>query len=161
MNRSVIILVFAFICFCTSCQKDEGTFKGKDIIEFAVNTPETKGTPSNDVSQFSVYGYYIGDGAANNWITVGANTDPIIDGLVVNNSGSGWGYGDPIYWPAAANANVSFFAYTPVSTSINGISVQNRRGTPTLRYSVPTDVTAQPDLMVAVPVKDKDRKSVV
>ena len=85
----------------------------------------------------------------------------------MNNVDKNWVYeGDPVGWDYISTSDkYSFFAYTPFATGVqsvnnptgNGIVVQSSlcdAGVPTITYTVPENVVAQPDLMVAM-VKDQ------
>lgn len=73
---------------------------------------------------------------------------------------TGWEYSPKKHWPNEKEFKISFFAYAPHSDKnnpTNGIVVYDHTtiGTPYLIYTVPIDVADQPDLIVAIPEKDK------
>lgn len=60
------------------------------------------------------------------------------------------------YWPVDNTKKLSFFAYAPHSSTLPAetLTFTSTGGTPDLTYTVPTDVTIQPDLVVAAPKKN-------
>lgn len=120
----------------------------------------TRGTPvvqASDISDMGVFAYYTGDGATNMWSVVGSSSSPnLMSNIKVFKSGDIWVSQISKYWPVAQNGNVSFFSYTPYASASNGLSLNVSTGLPTITYSVPTVCTNQPDLMVSVPVLDKN-----
>lgn len=116
-------------------------------------------TDDNAIPEMRVYAYYTGDGT-DNWVNKGGSTTAnFFDNVTLNNQGvntgtNNWQYSPMRYWPAANDANVTFFAYAPAPSSTNGISVANTTGGLTLSYTVPTDCGNQPDLLFATPPTD-------
>lgn len=169
MKQTTLLLLTGIAVTLSSCKQDAvmGPEVGRALsFSASENGAFTRSTPitSKDrLPNIVVYGYYPGNGA-DNWESKGATAAPtFINGEVVTNANAAtgdpasWSYPNTVYWPTPADANVTFFAYSPVATSDNGIVVANTTGTPTMTYTVPTDVTMQPDLMVAVPHKDINR----
>ena len=169
-------LRFTFLCILTSlllysCTKETGVDMESpaDIkpIGFTADpfgqSGFTRGTPigtATGIPNMGVYAYYTGNGAANNWTAQGATATPnFLDGITVSQSGGTWSYINPVYWPYAKDANVTFFAYSPVTTTNNGIVIKNTTGVPTLTYTVPTDCSNQPDLLVAQPKPDLNKNN--
>ncbi len=123
----------------------------------------TKGTPIEtalNLSEFIVFGYYTGTGTANNWSEKGSDSGPnFLSNQSVTNEGYGtsvgkWTYYPSVYWPQDEEANLSFFAYTPAVSSINGLSLTDTIGGLKLQYTAPENCADQPDLMMAVPQTD-------
>jgi hypothetical protein len=58
-----------------------------------------------------------------------------------------WTYSPIKYWPVSDSdwGNVTFFAYSPSTVAFSGVA----NGDPQLYYAVPSDLDAQPDLIVA------------
>lgn len=119
---------------------------------------QSRGLPvlsSNEIPDMGVFAYYTGDGSANNWAAKGATAAPdYMDNIQITNSNGVWTYDTPVYWPHAADANVSFFAYSPYATSANGITMNVSTGIPTITYTVPTNCSDQPDLMASALLND-------
>lgn len=171
-NKILSYSIFVLVCIITACSDDK-LYEDKNLekIRFSAvsnNDAFTRGTPimtSNDIENICVYGYYTGDGSNNTWDNTGSTTSPtLFDGVIVTNSGVGtgtssWSYATTIYWPFSNEANVSFFAYSPVENSLNGVTILSTTGVPSLHYSTPTKTVDQPDLMVAVPRLDLNRTS--
>ena len=122
---------------------------------------QSRGLPvlsSNDIPDMGVFAYYTGDGAANNWAAQGASATPgYMNNIQITNNGGVWSYDDPVYWPHAADANVSFFAYSPYTTAANGIVMNISTDIPSITYTVPTNCSDQPDLMVSSLLQDRNK----
>ena len=67
-----------------------------------------------------------------------------IDNAKATASGSTYGFNLPYFWPGETY-NMAFFAYAPYDE--DGTIFQDKRGEPTLKYTVPTDITKQKDLL--------------
>ena len=121
----------------------------------------TRGLPvlsSTDIPDMGVFAYYTGNGASNNWAAQGATATPnFMNNIQITNTGGAWSYDDPAYWPQAADANVSFFAYSPYATAANGIVMNVTTGIPSVTYTVPTNCSDQPDLMVSALLQDRNK----
>lgn len=78
--------------------------------------------------------------------------------LKVYKSGSSWVSSNNIYWPESSTDRVSFVAYAPYATAINGITLSSvsQSGYPRLNYFANnTDITKQVDLCYAPPILNK------
>ncbi len=157
-----IIILAALAIAITGCYNNPSEyFDASEIVTFSTDAV-TRGTPINDASQLTdigTFGYYTGQ---NNW------TDTDLPNRMFNQrlyrDGSDWKYdGAPVRWDGNSISDLfTFYAYAPFATADNGIVVNgdaNTTGVPTLTYTVPIDVTKQPDLMVAVPRVDITRPS--
>lgn len=159
----------AFVCLAAffgavSCtDKIESGDYNSDGIRFttAESRAFTRGFPilsSNDIPDMGVFAYYTGNGIANNWTVLGASATPnFMNNVQITNNGSGWSYDIPAYWPQAADANVSFFAYSPYASAANGIVLNVSIGIPTITYTVPENCSDQPDLMVSALLQDRNK----
>lgn len=165
MKKVIQVFILLFILVTASCTNDneqENTTSNSGI-HFSLKDDEvnTRGTPissSSETPEMVIYGYYTGDGAASDWAAKGTNSSPdYLDKLIVENKNGNWTLPHPIYWPANTDANVSFFAYSPKATLANGVNIKNTTGVPVIEYTVPQDCSSQPDLMIATPLKDKNR----
>ena len=78
-----------------------------------------------------------------------------IDNAKATASGDTYGFDTPYFWPGEAY-NMAFFAYAPYDE--DGTIFSEKRGAPTLTYSVPTDITEQKDLL-AYWIKEIDEKN--
>ncbi len=158
MKRIFNPLLYLLFLFLVSCSVDKNTTQINDNLHFLVSELETKGRPINsylNIPNMSVYGYYTGDGVSNSWANVGSQATPnFLNAYELINNAGVLSATNMVFWPNETSANISFFAYSPIASSSNGISVAQTTGTPTLNYTIPTDVTNQPDLMVAVPKFD-------
>jgi hypothetical protein len=114
----------------------------------------TRGTPINDAADLLSMGVFCAATGLDDWSTTAAFNKMFNEQL--NNTSGTWTYQNSgIYWDAEdITARYSFFAYAPYASTDNGITVtesSSTQGRPTLTYTVPNDVTKQPDLMIAVP----------
>ena len=160
-------LSLLFFCIAVSCRRSEQQTAdaGDGAIRFGLadDSAVSRGMPiesSENIPNMVVYGYYTGNGASNNWAAKGNYAVPdFVDGLQVNNDGNGvWSYSGVVYWPAFADANVTFFAYSPVATADNGLAVVSTDGGKlVLDYTVPLFCSDAPDLMFAVPQTDLNK----
>lgn len=135
----------------TSCSQDEDPVTGKaatasNVIGFngtADNAAGTRALPigsanfADQVKNFKVWGYLANGGA----YYLGRTGDA---GILINNMGGGnWDYNtqtDMVYWP---NEAMNFYAVTPSENTNYAFDGG------LLTYTVPTDNSAQVDLMVA------------
>ena len=159
----------AFVCLAASflavscTDKMELADYNSDGIRFttAESTALTRGFPilsSNDIPDMGVFAYYTGNGTANNWAAQGASATPnFMNNIKITNNGGVWSYDTPAYWPQAADANVSFFAYSPYASTANGIVLNVTTGIPTITYTVPENCSDQPDLMVSALLQDRNK----
>lgn len=160
---------YIFVCLAASilavsCTKTEEPYSGgSGEIRFATADENiwTRGMPvtSNaEIPDMGVFAYYTGNGTANNWIAQGASATPnFMNNVQIDHAGGVWSYDDIKHWPQAADANVSFFAYSPYATAANGITMNASTGIPSITYTVPSNCSDQPDLMVSALLKDRNR----
>lgn len=78
--------------------------------------------------------------------------------------GGEWSYSPVAYWPIDLSVKNTFFAYAPHSSEFSEeanvrISEADESGYPTLRYTIPSNVADQKDILYATPVLNKNRKS--
>lgn len=156
IKNKFIFTSIAVSLLAVSCTKEAGWDRGSGVeIGFAANAGSsvTRGLPvesAGGIPDMGVFAYYTGNGAANNWAAQGATTTPnFMNNVPVTNSGGVWSYANPVYWPGAADANVSFFSYSPYANAANGITVNGGTGIPSISYTVPANCSDQPDLMVS------------
>ena len=116
----------------------------------------TRGTPINDVADLNSMGVFAAATGASDWNAMTTPNKMFNERL--NNQSGKWTYADgDVYWGAKELTDrYTFFAYAPYAEGEagNGITITSSKtspGIPGLKYTVPTDVTKQPDLMVAVP----------
>jgi hypothetical protein len=113
----------------------------------------TRGTPINDEEDMTTMGVFASYTGTSDW-TAEAPLNKMFN-KQLNYSGGEWEYlpGEGVQWNAQTVVDrYSFFAYAPYADTANGITVlgaSGDAGIPTLTYTVPEDVTKQPDLMVA------------
>ncbi len=157
MKKNKIIYAGLVISLlAVSCSKEAGWETGHGgSIGFAASdeTSVTRGTPigsAADIPNMGVFAYYTGNGPSNNWAAQDTTTTPnFMNHVLVTNNAGAWSYANPVYWPGAADANVSFFSYSPYANAANGITVNATSGIPSISYTVPTNCSDQPDLMVS------------
>ena len=164
-----LILFAAAALALAGCAKNEideiagGPGAGYDpakVVTFTTSgQAATRGTPVDDESEMTDMGVFCSYTGGVDWAAATDAPGKMYDRKLIR-SGSGlWTYPDSSreMWETgvgtSANDRYTFFAYAPYQTADNGITVTSTVGTPgvpTLTYTVPTDVTKQPDLMVAV-----------
>ncbi len=135
---------------------DHVTVSPSDIVAFSIG-PVTRGTPVSDASELAdigTFGYHTGH---NNWTE--ADLPDRMFNRRLYRDGAVWKYnGTPARWDGSSASDLfTFYAYAPYASAENGIVVNGNAsspGVPTLTYTVPADVTEQPDIMVAVPRVD-------
>jgi hypothetical protein len=161
MKRISIISLLCAALFAGGCTRDiQGIDQTGDIdapVGFITKdaTGATRGTPITDAADMTSMGVFCSYTGTTDW-TASATLGKMFNQKLNGNNGV-WSYpaGEEVYWGETTLADrYSFFAYAPYYSTDNGIVVNGARGdagVPTLTYTVPTDVTKQPDLMVAVP----------
>lgn len=102
-----------------------------------------------ETSGFGVLGYYTED----DWAETA--TPNFMHNQKV--SGEDWGYEPLKYWPA--EGKISFFAYAPYDEDAE-LSLNTAAGTPTLKYTIPTTIAGQKDLLVAGAQKNQTGNTV-
>lgn len=160
--------LFMIITGLVSCQRDslleEESTGGNypkhiiSVLPHAENEVDltSRGTPIVNEQQMTDIGVFCAATGSSDW-TASAAPGKMFNTRLARNSVSGkWEYIDsPTSWtPGTGNDRYSFFAYAPYATAQNGITVQGSSATtgiPSITYTLPTDATAQPDLMLAVP----------
>lgn len=162
-------VIFMVIAGLLSCDRDQlaedesmGGSYSKQIISISPKIEgedgdlSSRGTPIANEQQMTDIGVFCAYTGSSDWTTA-ATPDKMFNNRLVRNSISGkWEYsGPPVGWNAVTgNDRYSFFAYAPYTTAQNGIAVQGNSSTtgiPSITYTIPSDVTIQPDLMLAVP----------
>lgn len=156
--RKLIIIIVLFISI--GCNKLDNQ---DEFIRFSVSQKDqviTRGTPistSSEMVDMGVFAYYTGDGIENTWSNVGSSSFPnfMNNDKLVNSLGS-WNSQKNVSWPSSEEANVTFFSYSPYASEANGLSIIVNNGFPKIHYEVPQICENQPDLLVSVPVLDKN-----
>lgn len=151
MKRFLFLLVLAV--GVTSCSKDDITndMLPEGAIGFS-NGTLTRGTPIQTAGGILSMGVFCGvtDG---DFVDASSNPANYMDNVNVSrkDASMAFSYSPFQYWPAETSKKLSFFAYAPHSSTLptNSLSFTTTGGIPKLTYTVPTDVTKQPDLMVA------------
>ncbi len=107
----------------------------------------TRGTPNTSSSIGSSFGLLAYRSASSATDLSGIAPD-FINNQQVSTSGSIWKTGTDYYWPDNGD-KLSFFAYAPFGNNNVTIASASSTGMPSITYTANTDVTKQPDLMVA------------
>ena len=163
VNRLLVVSLFFFTTLsCTdslSGDADANEGNGGTIgLTTTVMPPPaaTRGTPITMASQLTTMGVFCYSTGFNNWATAGATATPDkMNNLLWTQTGGVWSTASPVNWGSDVSiANrFTFFGYAPQATGTgatgNGLTVSSTTGTPKLTYTVPTDITKQPDLMIA------------
>lgn len=166
MKRYLFVLVIvAGLCSCEQEQLVENESTGgrysEDIISILPHTEDgdtlsSRGTPITGEQQMTDIGIFCSYTGSSDWTTTATPAKMFNTRLIRNSSSGRWEYsGAPVSWiPVTGNDRYSFFAYAPYATAQNGIVVQgssSTTGVPSISYTTPSDVTLQPDLMLAMP----------
>ncbi|BCS85846.1 hypothetical protein prwr041_17390 [Prevotella herbatica] len=96
------------------------------------------------INSFGVLAYRIPSTATD----VSGTAPDFINNQQVSTSGSIWKTGADYFWPDDGD-KLSFFAYAPFGNNDVTVASASSTGTPSITYTANTDVTKQPDLMVA------------
>ena len=170
-------LAVALAFLLTGCsdplQEDDSESEGvnRTAIEFTTSVPplttgrgapmgSTRGTPITSPTALTSMGVFCYHTGFSSWATVGTNTAPnkMNHLQFTQNTPNVWSTASPVSWGADVSIaeKFTFWAYAPYATgtgaSGNGLTLNapaGGKGFPTLTYTVPTDITKQPDLMVA------------
>lgn len=154
LHSTLLCLTILF----TACNKDNTSINSyKNCIEFStetstINIDSTKGAPItsiSDITEFGIFAQY--NETINNSNSFTAN---YMNNTHVTKYGDSFEYSPKTVWP---NSGVlSFYGYLPYSSTENGIEISIQDGIAELTYNVPTDVTKQPDIMIANPQLNND-----
>jgi uncharacterized protein (TIGR02145 family) len=114
----------------------------------------TRCTPITSESQMTDMGVFAAYTGTSDWSNTATLGKMFNQKLNYSSGSDTWSYptGEEVYWGATTMVDrYSFFAYAPFASTSNGIVINSSvtTGVPKLTYTVPTDVTKQPDLMVA------------
>ncbi len=124
------------------------TKSGKVIIDESTGKViPTRGTPNISSSIGSSFGLLAYRSASSATDLNGIAPD-FINNQQVTTSGSLWKTNTDYFWPDDGD-KLSFFAYIPFGDNNVTIASASSTGTPSITYTANTDVTKQPDLMVA------------
>ena len=156
---SFVISVSFFLNGCHEKIDDDnvGLYDASQPVTFTTQIDVvTRGTPINSVADMTSIGVFASSTGASDWNTTSVPGKMFNTRL--NNEAGKWTYvnGD-VHWKAEnITDRYTFFAYAPYAEgeTVNGIAITSSAtspGIPSLKYTVPTDVSKQPDLMVAVP----------
>lgn len=107
----------------------------------------TRGTPNTSSSIGSSFGLLAYRSASSATDLNGIAPD-FINNQQVTTSGSLWKTNTDYFWPDDGD-KLSFFAYTPFGDNNVAVASASSIGTPSITYTANSDVTKQPDLMVA------------
>jgi len=163
INNSIVLLsVLLSGCMKTITDEPYRTGSSQHVTFSAYVAPVgpvTRGTPVYSVDGLTSMGVFGAATGSANWSDTDGSLNKMFNKRLKNQSGV-WTYdaGEHVYWDADDVVNLyTFFAYAPYAEYDNGITIEGSaddRGKPVLTYTVPNDVTKQPDLMVAVPRYD-------
>lgn len=160
MRRINLLYIASVLLLLCGCTKDIAeSINDKPIntdgsIGFRAGAILTRGTPQEDLTAYDsihliAYVHQNGYAAGKSLYTTTTLTKAAY-GTAPNFA---WTYSPPMFWPD--NKGLSFLAYTSdvdyaQASGDKGVFIQGDGvlGAPVIEYVVPTDVTAQPDLMV-------------
>lgn len=158
MKHLAYVLFFTLLLTGCSNENPTGEQLSEEVIGFSGRLL-TRGTPIENADGILSMGVFCGltDGS----FTTTSRPNNYMDNVSVGraNNSAPFTYSPLKYWPTDEGKRLSFFAYAPHSSTLSEgtLSFTTAAGTPTLAYTVPPDVTRQPDLMVAVPQTDRTK----
>lgn len=150
---SFIIIIY-LICSCNTAPLEEISIidSGEKLV-FSTEISSTKGASlyESNIIDFGVYAFYSENGVFDANIS---KPDFFYNQMVSRDQEQMvWSYEPVKFWPLGEQNKVSFFAYAPYvpAGNENGITLsgESEIGVPSLTYVVPTDVSKQPDLLIA------------
>ena len=132
----------------TSCSNDDVVMQSPDVnkaIEFGTylgRDAQSRGTIMNDNALkaadagFGVLAYYTNKNA---WASANTSATPnFMHNQLVKWNNSAWEYSPIKYWPTTQGDKITFFAYAPMASTSNGITISGNSvvGTPTVTYTI-------------------------
>lgn len=163
LQRVLPFLAVTVSLALVSCDssKEIDSAKKDEAIGFGVLQSKAASATSSNMASMGVFGYYT---STTLWASVNpADVPKYFDNKLVEKaagSSTGWTYSPLKYWPESTSEYISFFAYSPhSSTQEDNITVylDPYSGTPLLNYIVSPDVEDQIDLLYATPQLNKYR----
>lgn len=158
--KQYLILLAVVVCL-EACTKDNLT---DNLSEEAIGFTDgalTRGTPIENADGILSMGVFCSmtDGNFGDWSSDLTN---YMNNLNVSrkDAATAFSYAPLKYWPSGTTKKLSFFAYAPHSSTLDVGTLTFTPALRTLTYTVPTDVTKQPDLMVATPKKNLTKTNV-
>ena len=160
-TRNVAHILIATTIAFSGCRQeyiDEyfDTYDESHPVSFTTHTDIlTRGTPVNSVNEMTSMGVFSSATGEAQWNEATSAPGKMFNTRLDQKDGK-WNYANgEIYWGAEdITHNYTFFAYAPFGDQHNGITIKSSLSTPgipVLTYTVPKNVTQQPDLMVSVP----------
>lgn len=150
-NLGALLALSIIMCSCQKELDSERTFVSDDQISFRIEiddmsddsddgSTQTKGTPiepDQTMPSLGVYGFVDGN--------------IYLEDRKAESDANVWTLSPTAYWPT--DQTVDFIAYSPFADQAeNGLTVLSAsESAMQIEYTVPQDVTAQPDLMVSAP----------
>ena len=132
----------------TSCSNDDVVMQSPDVnkaIEFGTylgRDAQSRGTIMNDNALkaadagFGVLAYYTNKNA---WASANTSATPnFMHNQLVKWSNFAWEYSPIKYWPTTQGDKITFFAYAPMASTSNGITISGNSvaSTPTVTYTI-------------------------
>lgn len=155
-----LILVLTLILL-VGCQKDFDDGRGganpDGSVRFSLKTDDdaiypdnvmSRGVPHNSLDEYDSVFVNVFSHTSDYWASTG-NDVKFFREIKLNQQDEEWKYTPPMYWPV--DEKLSFIAYaSDVPFADANISFSPEKGAPkTITYSVPSDVTKQPDLLIS------------
>lgn len=154
--KKVLIAIFAAATVFSACIKTEPVVAPQQLQQIAFESPVVAPATKTNVDYtddgFSVYAWfhtesYAGTGEGES-IYINNAPQTLSDGVYTNSD---------CYWPS--NGMLSFFAYSPTDAVDNGLTISDmtNAGSLTMTYTVPTEASAQHDLLCSSWVEDQSK----
>ena len=164
-----LTLILAGVLALSSCsdvlqpEESDPEETNRTAIGFTTSVVETdlmsRGTPVTSPTNLTSMGVFCYHTGFSSWATVGTSTAPNKMNHLEFTQGTPnvWSTTSPVSWGSDVSIaeKFTFWAYAPYATGNgatgNGLTLNapaGGKGFPTLTYTVPTDITKQPDLMI-------------
>ena len=157
------ILLILSLIICYSCRDDlsiNNPESTDERLRYVISLEEsiTKGYPiasAQDTAfkSFGLFAYH----TSSDFNTSDNITDFFSLNKPVEKNAEEWILDSTYYWPQTGY--LTFFAYAPYNSPEIELTYSSG-ATPVLKYSVPQNVTEQPDLMISIPQKNKYRDTI-
>lgn len=161
-------LCVAALLFCACVKHKDGLEFKNDVNElsFDISSLSSKSSAILDVDSIVSMGIFAySTGSRDFEYTNPSRTPNLINNQAASRPvGGEWSYSPVAYWPTDPSVKNTFFAYSPHSSQFSEaanvlVSTSNTLGVPTLRYTIPSNIPEQYDILCAAPVFDKTRHS--
>lgn len=158
MKNQLILPALALVLGIAACNRNESAYDPQPMprtVSFGTYVTGTRASSlrSDNLTDFGVFACNTGNESWNPAVLPNFMFNQKVEGSVRD----GFTYAPVKYWPSSEGALLSFFAYAPYGTAVNGIvphTDNTSAGAPKIKYAVPASEDDQVDLLCAAPVYD-------